>query len=309
MSRRRKKPSGCARCLWCIALLAVVSLVWQLVEATVGGVKATADIVQAAEFRAKLISAVTYVSLAVAGAGVAAFVGVGVVRAIAAYQRACRVYGPRRAMGVAFASLWGVAAFIAVVYFCIHPSAIFALCGVSALAASLILVAFAAPPDGQRRIVRQVRRRLPPKIRQVLRAEPEIVAELEELDWKEFEEFLADFFEQLGFLVEPVGRTGDEGADLILTHNTFRIAVQAKHYKRNKVSRKAVGEVLMGKSCYRCNTAVVVTTGRFTKDARDTASKTGCILIDGAQLQALRCGKLSLHVGDSKFTLATSSTS
>ena len=54
-----------------------------------------------------------------------------------------------------------------------------------------------------------------------------------------------------GYAVELTATTGDYGADLILTKDRQRIAVQAKRY-RGSVGVQAVQEGLSGQAYYRC---------------------------------------------------------
>ncbi len=86
------------------------------------------------------------------------------------------------------------------------------------------------------------------------------------LDGLEFEEFLKQLFELLGFIVIKTKSSGDQGADLLLIHNKVKTAVQAKRYS-GKVSNRAIQEVVASKKHYKCDNAMVVTTGKFTKSA------------------------------------------
>jgi len=95
---------------------------------------------------------------------------------------------------------------------------------------------------------------------------PEILLNPEELNGLEFEDFLKQLFEILGYTVIRTKASGDQGADLILTLNNIKTAVQAKRYS-GKVSNKAIQEVVASKKHYKCENAMVVTTGKFTKSA------------------------------------------
>lgn len=68
-------------------------------------------------------------------------------------------------------------------------------------------------------------------------------AELDSLSGVEFEEFLAGLFRAQGYAVELTPATGDYGADLILSKDGRRIAVQAKRYA-GSVGVAAVQEAL-----------------------------------------------------------------
>ena len=58
------------------------------------------------------------------------------------------------------------------------------------------------------------------------------LAQLTSLSPETFEEFVAELFEALGYEVEQVGGTGDEGADLRLRRGGLLAIVQCKYHKR-----------------------------------------------------------------------------
>jgi len=109
---------------------------------------------------------------------------------------------------------------------------------------------------------------------------------LDHLSGAEFEEFLAGLLRGLGYAVELTATTGDYGADLILTKDRQRIAVQAKRYQ-GSVGVQAVQEALSGQAYYRCDAAWVVTTGSFTPNARQLAVKAGVKMMGRTELGKL----------------------
>ena len=104
------------------------------------------------------------------------------------------------------------------------------------------------------------------------------VAELDKLSGVEFEEFLAGLFRQSGYVAELTAASGDYGADLILSKEAERIAVQAKRYV-GSVGVQAVQEALSGQAYYGCSSAWVVTTGSYTSNAMELAKKSGVRMI------------------------------
>lgn len=102
---------------------------------------------------------------------------------------------------------------------------------------------------------------------------------LDLLSGYDFEYFLADFFIKMGYKVKATDLSGDQGADLIVYKNNYSIAVQAKRYA-NKVTNKAIQEVIAGKLYYNTDSALVVTTNYFTSSAIELANKTGVQLWD-----------------------------
>lgn len=99
-------------------------------------------------------------------------------------------------------------------------------------------------------------------------------ADLDQLSGLEFEEFLAGLFRAQGYAAELTPSSGDYGADLILSKDGRRIAVQAKRYV-GSVGVQAVQEALSGQAYYQCHTAWVITTGTFTTNALELAKKSG----------------------------------
>lgn len=103
-------------------------------------------------------------------------------------------------------------------------------------------------------------------------------AELDLLSGLEFEIFLAGLFRAEGYVAELTSTSGDYGADLILSKDGRRIAVQAKRYL-GSVGVQAVQEALSGQAYYQCHTAWVITTGAFTSNAMKLAEKSGVKMI------------------------------
>ena len=99
----------------------------------------------------------------------------------------------------------------------------------------------------------------------------------------EFETFLKQLFEILGYTVIKTKSSGDQGADLILKFNSIKTVVQAKRYSGN-VSNKAVQEVAAARKHYKCDNAMVVTTGKFTKSAIQLAISNEVELWDSEKL-------------------------
>ncbi len=92
------------------------------------------------------------------------------------------------------------------------------------------------------------------------------IAEVDSLSGREFEQWLGRFFSRLGFVVVVTPYARDFGADLVITWNGIRTAVQAKSGHTNAGVR-AVQEALAAKAYYDCERAMVVTTQYFTAEA------------------------------------------
>lgn len=109
------------------------------------------------------------------------------------------------------------------------------------------------------------------------------VSDIDIINGFEFEDFLGELFENMGFQVVPTRKTGDQGADLVLVKAGQRIAVQAKRYS-SKVSNGAVQEIVASKQYYNCQKAMVVTNSYFTDSAVELANVNGVQLIDREKL-------------------------
>lgn len=95
----------------------------------------------------------------------------------------------------------------------------------------------------------------------------------------QFEDFLADLYSKQGFAVRKIGGKGDFGVDLLVKKDGVITAVQAKRYTKN-VSLDAVQQVYAGKTFYKADRAVVVTSSHFTRAARMLAEPCEVDLID-----------------------------
>lgn len=112
------------------------------------------------------------------------------------------------------------------------------------------------------------------------------IDELGKLSGFDFEKFIAGLFEKTGYTVEITKKTGDQGADIIITKNGVSTAVQAKRYS-GKVGNKAVQEVVAAMKYYDCDEAMVITTAEFTKSAFELARINKVQLIDKEGLKQL----------------------
>ena len=106
------------------------------------------------------------------------------------------------------------------------------------------------------------------------------IADIDRMNGPTFESFLCVLFRQLGYHVEAVGRTGDFGADLVVTKARLCTAVQAKQRSRGTVGIRALQEVVGSLPHHRCQRGLVVTNQRFTSAARQLAREHGVELWD-----------------------------
>ena len=127
-----------------------------------------------------------------------------------------------------------------------------------------------------------------------IKSEPQRFATLSGDD---FEKLLYLLFEKMGYKVEHIGRSGDQGGDLIANRNGERILIQAKCYRDWSTGNAAVQQVAGALQYYSCNRAMVITTSYFTPEAISLAKANKIELISKEQLQEL----LLKYLGESWF--------
>lgn len=116
---------------------------------------------------------------------------------------------------------------------------------------------------------------------------------LARVGWDRLETMLADYYQAQGWSVDHVG-TGkghkrfDGGIDLKLRKQGEYVLVQSKHWNAKQVPHNAVHELLGLKTNENATGAIVITSGEFTRAAREAAERQGHVqLIDGDQLRAM----------------------
>ena len=94
---------------------------------------------------------------------------------------------------------------------------------------------------------------------------------------REFEFFVANIFEKLGFNTKITQETRDGGRDIIATKATpipYSLIVECKHWKEeNKVNVSVIRSLFGVQTSSKVNKSIVVTSSRFTKDARKFAEE------------------------------------
>lgn len=101
---------------------------------------------------------------------------------------------------------------------------------------------------------------------------------LKRLEWRRFEELCAAYFETLGFRVGVDMSLYEQGAE------SASILVQCRPWNAYRVGIKPVRELRGAMTSGNVAEGVLVTSGKFTQEARDFAGKEKISLIDGADL-------------------------
>ena len=114
------------------------------------------------------------------------------------------------------------------------------------------------------------------------------IEDVDEMDGYQFEEFVAQLFQEMGYRTEVTSSSGDYGIDVIAKRKGLTIGIQAKRYS-DKVPNKAVQEVIAGITFYNLDQGLVITNNYYTKPAQNQAKGTNVLLWDRDMLlQKLR---------------------
>ena len=119
--------------------------------------------------------------------------------------------------------------------------------------------------------------------RQAKRADLKI-AQLATLTPEGFEEFVAELFEAMGYSVERVGGTGDQGADLLVRKAGLAAVVQCKYHTRGVVGSPELQKFLGTVHHTRSHKGFFVTTRTFSLAAEKFVAEHPIELIDGPRL-------------------------
>ena len=140
---------------------------------------------------------------------------------------------------------------------------------------------------GLRQTVRDGRERLERQMHMARRADLKL-AQLASLSAESFEEFVGELFQMMGFEVEQVGGSGDEGADLRLRRNDGLLAVVQCKYQRQTVVGSPVLQKFLGTIHHtHSHKGFFVTTSTFTLAAEKFAAENPIELFDGPRLVEL----------------------
>lgn len=137
-----------------------------------------------------------------------------------------------------------------------------------------------------RKSVREGRERVERLRHQARRADLKL-KELSSLTPEGFEEFVAEVFEALGYEVDRVGGTGDEGADLKVRRRGLEAVVQCKYHTRGVVGSPELQKFLGTIHHTRSHKGFFVTTRTFSLAAEKFVAEHPIELIDGPRLVEL----------------------
>jgi restriction system protein len=108
---------------------------------------------------------------------------------------------------------------------------------------------------------------------------------LDGMSWREFEVLVGESYRLQGYQVTETGGGGaDGGIDLALTKGNEKFLVQCKQWKAFKVGVDVVRELYGVMAAKGAAGGFVVTSGRFTEDAKAFAEGRNVQLVDGSKL-------------------------
>jgi hypothetical protein len=115
---------------------------------------------------------------------------------------------------------------------------------------------------------------------------------LSELDWRDFERLMADYYREQGYEVEHNGTGGkgfafDGGVDLRLRKDGRLTLVQCKRDSVCQTEHNVVNELLGIKVNEGADQAIVITTGEFTAAANRCGRQGHVQLVDGVELRQM----------------------
>ncbi|MDO8769381.1 MAG: restriction endonuclease [Burkholderiaceae bacterium] len=111
---------------------------------------------------------------------------------------------------------------------------------------------------------------------------------LDGMSWREFELLVGEAFRLQGYRVTESGGGGpDGGIDLAMTKGNEKFLVQCKQWKAFKVGVGVVRELYGVMAAKGATGGFVVTSGRFTDDAKAFADGRNVQLVDGPKLFAM----------------------
>jgi len=114
------------------------------------------------------------------------------------------------------------------------------------------------------------------------------VGSLNAMSWRQFEKLVGEGFRLQGYtVIENEGAGPDDGVDLVLRKNGDKYLVQCKQWRAVKVGVSVVRELYGAMHALGATGGIVVTSGRFTPEARAFAQGRNLQLVDGPELHRL----------------------
>ena len=105
---------------------------------------------------------------------------------------------------------------------------------------------------------------------------------------RDFEYFVAELYEGLGYETEVTSGSRDGGKDIIMRKGRRQYAVEVKLYEQDrKISREKIQKLHSAMIDTGSDVGIFVTTSDFTADAESYAEKYGIICVNGRELSRM----------------------
>jgi len=112
--------------------------------------------------------------------------------------------------------------------------------------------------------------------------------DIRKMPWEDFEQLLVEVYQRKGCWVTHTGNhSGDGGIDIELTNGTDLILIQCKRWLKRNVDVKPVRELLGVVTSRKAAKGILITSGRFTRDAKNFEHRGQLELITGSGLLEL----------------------
>lgn len=132
---------------------------------------------------------------------------------------------------------------------------------------------------------------------------------IRELSWSQFEALVGEAFRRQGYQVRETGGSApDGGVDLVLTKGREKTLVQCKLWKAWSVGVQVIRELYGVMASTGADHGIVVSCGKFTKDAQRFAEGKSLLLIDGVALAKLVSGIQAKPTSTPESPMSTSNT-
>jgi restriction system protein len=111
---------------------------------------------------------------------------------------------------------------------------------------------------------------------------------IKNMSWQNFETLVSAFFREQGYTVIDRGGMGaDGGVDILLKKDGKKIIVQCKHWKTYKVGVNIVREQFGIMTAEGFDEAIIVTSGNYTREAKEFVKNKNITLITGERLKEI----------------------
>jgi restriction system protein len=124
--------------------------------------------------------------------------------------------------------------------------------------------------------------------RKKLHALKDEIQSIQQLSWHQFKDLVAEAYRQSGYTVmENSTFTSDPTVDLVMRKGANLYLVQCRYWQNQKLSIREVKNLFFHMHDKQASGVILLTTGKFTKQARHYAAGKPINLVDGIELVGL----------------------